>query len=76
MGISRLQFGLFLIRATVTAMFLVWAVRKVTNPEAALGVFQTFYLLDITPEIVLGLGILQCAFILAFFLGNAPNMLC
>lgn len=66
---DKLALSLFLIRISTGLMFLVWSVQKILRPDLAQGVFKTFYLFEVTPTLLLGLGVAQTAVVLAFMAG-------
>lgn len=71
-GASRdfpLEIGLFLLRLSLGAFFLVWSGDKIVNPGDAQGVFQNFYFSAISSEIAVALGITQTVIIIAFIAG-------
>ena len=61
--------SLLALRLSAAAFMGLWAARKILEPEAARGVFETFYFSSPTPAIVLILGAAQALIILAFALG-------
>lgn len=64
-----LQVALLVLRVSLAAFFLVWSVEKILAPELALRVFQTFYFSSPSTEILIALGVLQTAIVLAFLTG-------
>lgn len=64
-----LQVALLVLRVSLAAFFLVWSVEKILAPELALRVFQTFYFSSPSTEILIALGVLQTAIVLAFLAG-------
>ena len=63
------QVALLILRVSLAAFFLVWSVEKILAPELALRVFQTFYFSSPSTEILIALGVLQTAIVLAFLAG-------
>ncbi len=63
------QVALLVLRVSLAAFFLVWSVEKILAPELALRVFQTFYFSSPSTEILIALGVLQTAIVLAFLAG-------
>lgn len=67
---NRLPVALFLLRLSVFAVFLMWALDKFLNPGHAAAVFENFYGIGgLSATISYGLGIVQLLIILAFLLG-------
>ena len=64
-----LQVALLVLRVSLAAFFLIWSVEKILAPELALRVFQTFYFSSPSTEILIALGVLQTAIVLAFLAG-------
>lgn len=69
---KALEVSLLVIRLSVAAFLLVWAVDKLIMPEHARAVFGKFYLLpDMSFVVLKGLGAVQIAVICAFAAGLA-----
>ncbi len=67
---NRLPVALFLLRLSVFAVFLMWALDKFVNPGHAVAVFENFYgFAGLSTAISYGLGGVQLLIILAFLLG-------
>lgn len=67
---KRLPFCLFLLRATVFLVMLVWTIDKFINPAHAAAVYQTFYFLDgLGREIMFVLGAIELVILIGFVLG-------
>ena len=66
---KSLELSLFLMRISAAAFLLVWAADKLVTPGHAKRVFNVFYFTDPTPEVLLGLGVVQGVVILAFAAG-------
>lgn len=66
---ARLQNGLLLLRLSTGVFFLVWGIEKLVEPEKAANVFRVFYFSDPPTDLVIVLGVLQTAIILAFMAG-------
>lgn len=64
-----LEVSLLAIRVTSAAFFLTWSVDKILYPEHAQAVFNAFYFSSISPQVAIGLGIVQTLVILAFLAG-------
>ena len=66
----NLELSLFLIRITTAVFMLIWAVDKIVNVKHAQAVFGAFYAWkDASPQILLGIGIVQVVILLAFAAG-------
>lgn len=66
----HLPLSLFLIRASVVLMLAPWIADKFINPGHAVGVFEKFYGLGgVAETLVLGIGVVQVAILLAFAVG-------
>jgi putative oxidoreductase len=68
---TKLEACLLLMRLTIAAFMLVWAVDKVIAPEHAQAVFSRYYFTELTHQPILILGVVQIAIILAFAIGFA-----
>ncbi|MEM1140598.1 MAG: DoxX protein [Pseudomonadota bacterium] len=66
---TGIKIGLLAIRVSVAAVFLLWSVRKIIDPEGSASVFETFYFTSIGPEVSMGLGVAQTLLVVAFLLG-------
>lgn len=66
---SKLALSLFVLRLTIAAFFLVWAVEKIVAPELAQRVFETFYLVAPSTGQLIAVGVVQLAIVLAFLAG-------
>ena len=68
----KLQLSLFIMRLTVAAFFLVWALEKFLSPESTIGIFEHFYgIADMPMGAVYAAGAIQLVFVLAFlFVGR------
>lgn len=66
---QQLKIGLALIRLSTGIFFLIWSVEKLIYPEFTQKIFARFYMLEISPSIAVGIGIVQTLFILAFMAG-------
>lgn len=66
---QKLQVGLLLIRITTGIFFLIWSIEKLIHPEITQKVFSRFYMMEISPSISLGIGVLQTLIVLAFMAG-------
>lgn len=69
-----LAISLLVIRWTLAAFLLVWAIDKVANPIHAQGVFQKFYSVSFGPQLILAIGVLQVCLLLAFAAGVAKTV--
>ena len=50
-------------------VFLMWTLDKIVNPNHSLHVFEIFYGLSVTSQMMVTLGYLQLVFVLVFALG-------
>lgn len=66
---KQLAIGLALIRLSTGIFFLVWSIEKLIYPEITQKVFSRFYMMEISPAISYGVGILQTIIVLAFMAG-------
>lgn len=66
---SSLQISLAIIRFSIGLFFWVWSVEKIIHPELTQQVFETFYKVQISISLSIGIGILQSLVILVFILG-------
>ena len=66
---QQLKIGLLLIRLSTGIFFLIWSIEKLIYPEITQKVFSRFYMIDISPTISYGVGILQTIIVLAFMVG-------
>jgi len=66
---KKLGIGLLLIRITISMFLLVWSVEKIIHPETMQKVFSSFYSLNLSPTIIIVLGIIQTLIILLFMAG-------
>jgi putative oxidoreductase len=67
--LNRLKISLFVTRMGIFLVFLMWALDKVVNPGHGLRVFEMFYGLNVTSQMMVTLGYLQLVFVLVFGLG-------
>lgn len=61
--------ALLILRLSIGAFFLVWALEKIIAPDVAVRVFNTFYLSDPPHAVIMVLGVLQTILILGFMAG-------
>lgn len=66
---GRLQIGLLILRITTGLFFLVWSIDKIVQSEHTVKVFKKFYMMEISTQVALGLGVVQTLVVLAFMLG-------
>ncbi|MDO6687598.1 MULTISPECIES: hypothetical protein [unclassified Agarivorans] len=71
---KSLSIGLFCLRLSIGLVFTMWALDKVLVPEHAIKVFSGFYGLNLSSNVLIGLGLAQLAFIAAFVLGLWRNV--
>lgn len=64
-----LEISLFLIRISVAAFFLVWAIGKIVAPGITQAIAESYYSSPVTGGISVTMGILQLAIVLAFLAG-------
>ena len=65
----KLQLSLALIRFSTGLFFLVWSVEKLIHPETTQKIFAKFYMMEISPAVSYGIGIIQTLLVLAFVAG-------
>lgn len=71
---TKLEISLLILRLSIAAFLLVWALDKIIMPEHARAVFAKFYLLSDLPLLTLKLlGVAQVAVILLFAIGLAKT---
>ena len=63
------KIGLLLIRLSTGIFFLVWSIEKLIYPEITQKVFSRFYMIEISPAVSYGVGILQTIIVFAFMAG-------
>ena len=66
---KTLSTSLLLLRLALAVFLLVWVFQKILVPAGAAGVFKNFYGAELSPAIVLGLGIAQLLLVLTFAAG-------
>ena len=67
-------FCLFLLRATVFIVMLLWTLDKFFRPHHTASIFQTFYMIrGLTPIMAYILGGIELAVIVAFLFGWQKN---
>ena len=66
---KHLSLSLVLLRLAMTTFLLVWVFQKLLVPQGAAGVFKSFYAANLSPQIVLALGVAQLVIVLAFAAG-------
>lgn len=66
---KKLEISLLIIRISIGMFFLVWAVEKIIDTNSVQKVFSTFYYLNISAAISIGLGIVQALIVLLFMAG-------
>ncbi len=64
-----LEISLFLIRISVAAFFLVWAIGKITVPGITQSIAESYYSSSVTGPFSVAMGILQLLIVLAFLMG-------
>ena len=65
----KLQISLAVIRISTAMFFLVWSLRKIIQPESTQKIFSKFYMMEVSPIISYGIGVLQTLFVIAFLVG-------
>lgn len=65
----RLSASLALMRISLGAFLLVWAVMKFVVPKGTIGIFKKFYGLSIDVDLSMALGALQAALAVLIILG-------
>ena len=68
---TKLEISLLIMRLTIAAFMLIWAVDKVIDPEHAQAVFSRFYFTELSAQPFVVIGLVQIAIILAFAIGFA-----
>lgn len=68
---TKLEASLLLMRLTIAAFMLVWAVDKVIAPEHAQAVFSRYYFTELSAQLFIVIGVVQIAIIVAFAVGFA-----
>lgn len=69
-GNQKLEWALFLLRASVAAFFTVWAIEKFVKPETTVAIWKAFYFVgNLPPEASYGIGLLQLIAVFCFFFG-------
>ena len=66
---TKLRMSLFFTRISIFLVFLMWTLDKIFNPEHGSKIFEKFYGLTVTPDMMIVVGFLQLAFVVAFGLG-------
>ncbi|MGF1684609.1 hypothetical protein [Photobacterium minamisatsumaniensis] len=70
---SNLSISLLALRIGIFIVFLFWGLDKIVLTEHAIKVFSGFYGLNISPGVMISLGIAQILFLIAFVLGLWRN---
>ncbi|MGF1703430.1 hypothetical protein L4D09_24365 [Photobacterium makurazakiensis] len=70
---SNLSISLLVLRIGIFIVFLFWGLDKIVLTEHAIKVFSGFYGLNISPGVMISLGIGQILFLIAFVLGLWRN---
>ncbi len=69
---SRLQLSLFVLRISVFVVMLFWSLSKLLDPEAAAGLFESFYYIGgMSASFINAIAVMQLAIEVAFVLGLA-----
>lgn len=66
---NTLGLGLFILRITLAAFFMIWALEKLLLPDTANGIAGYFYGFQLPPGILTVVGLMQVALIITFALG-------
>ncbi|MGI9384840.1 MAG: hypothetical protein ACR2PO_16940 [Methyloligellaceae bacterium] len=66
---GRLQIGLLVLRITTGLFFLVWSIDKIVKSGHTVKVFKKFYMMEISTQVALGLGVVQTLVVVAFIVG-------
>ena len=66
---DTLRPALLLVRVSLGLFMLQWALEKVLFPEKTIGIFERFYMMEISPEIAMALGVPQILLSIAIILG-------
>ena len=65
----KLQISLALIRFATGIFFLVWSVEKLIHPETTQKIFAKFYMMEISPIVSYGIGVIQTLLVIGFMAG-------
>lgn len=65
----RLGISLLILRLGVAAVFLVWSIDRISNYEHNSRVMSHYYKLDLSPEMLTMVGLVQLGVIIAFLVG-------
>lgn len=67
---NRLGVSLFLLRASVFVVMILWSIQKLVAPEAAAGIFESFYYIGgLTAPLLYTIAVAQMVVEVAFVLG-------
>lgn len=66
---TKLKVGLLFNRLTIFLVFLMWTLDKIFNPEHGVRVFEHFYRIAVTTEMIVAIGWVQLIFVVVFGLG-------
>ncbi len=66
---KKLEISLFIIRITSGLFFLVWSAEKIFRVESAQNVFSQFYFVNISPVVMIAIGIFQAIIVFLFMTG-------
>jgi hypothetical protein len=70
---TKLKISLLFTRISIFLVFLVWTLDKILNPEHGSKIFEMFYGLTVTTDVIMVFGFLQLAFVVVFGLGLWKN---
>ena len=66
---AKMQIGLFSLRVSLGAFFLIWAIEKIASPSLAQRLFNSFYLGAPPSEVTIAMGVAQLLVVVAFLAG-------
>lgn len=67
--ITKFKIALLLTRISIFVVFLIWTSDKIINPDHGSQVFEHFYGISVTTDIMVAIGWLQLVFVIVFGLG-------
>src|SRR5919198_5974291 len=72
---NRVGVALLVLRITVFLVMLIWTIDKFVRPAHAASVYEHFYFLrGLGPAVMYGIGVLELAILIGFFIGFAPRL--
>ena len=70
---KNLSISLLTLRLGIFLVFFMWGLDKIIATEHAVNVFSGFYGINLSPSVMIALGLLQMVFLFAFLLGLWRN---